>query len=119
MLADSVESATRALQDPTPERIRGLIDSIVDGKIAQHQLDDAPLTLQELSRIKDQFAKALSGVYHHRLDYPQTRHLTQSNGGKGATGGAGAKGGEAVEPESGSGAKKSGTGDGTPGAADG
>ncbi|NNK63114.1 MAG: HDIG domain-containing protein, partial [Gemmatimonadetes bacterium] len=64
MLADSVESATRALQDPTPERIRGLVDSIVESKIAHHQLDDAPLTLQELSRIKEQFAKVLSGVYH-------------------------------------------------------
>lgn len=88
MLADSVESATRALQDPTPERIRGLIDSIVEGKIAQGQLDDAPLTLQELSRIKEQFAKALSGVYHHRIDYPQTRHLTQSDGAKGEGNGA-------------------------------
>ncbi len=78
MLADSVESATRALQDPTPERIRGLIDSIVEGKIAQRQLDEAPLTLQELSLIKQQFAKMLSGVYHHRIDYPQTRHLTQA-----------------------------------------
>lgn len=78
MLADSVESATRALQEPTPERIRGLIESIVEGKIAQRQLDEAPLTLQELSQIKEQFAKMLSGVYHHRIDYPQTRHLTQS-----------------------------------------
>lgn len=92
MLADSVESATRALQDPTPERIRGLIDSIVEGKIAQGQLDDAPLTLQELSRIKEQFAKVLSGVYHHRIDYPQTRHLTQSDGAKGGASGAGSGG---------------------------
>jgi putative nucleotidyltransferase with HDIG domain len=90
MLADSVESATRALQDPTPERIRGLIDSIVESKIAHHQLDDAPLTLQELSRIKEQFAKVLSGVYHHRIDYPQTRHLTRSDGeDTGATSSAG------------------------------
>lgn len=78
MLADSVESATRALKDPTAERIRGLIDSIVEGKIAQHQLDDSPLTLHELATIKEQFAKVLTGVYHHRIDYPQTRHLTQS-----------------------------------------
>lgn len=78
MLADSVESATRALQDPTPERIRSLIDSIVDGKIADGQLDEAPLTLQEIARIKEQFGKVLGGVYHHRIDYPQTRHLTES-----------------------------------------
>jgi hypothetical protein len=78
MLADSIESATRALQDPTPERIRGLVTSIVETKIADGQLDDAPLTLRELAQMKEQFAKVLSGVYHHRLDYPQTRHLTES-----------------------------------------
>ncbi|MEK9504435.1 HD family phosphohydrolase [Gaopeijia maritima] len=83
MLADSVESATRALKDPTAERIRGLIDSIVEGKISQHQLDDSPLTLHELALIKEQFAKVLTGVYHHRIDYPQTKHLTQSEAAEG------------------------------------
>jgi len=78
MLADSVESATRALQDPTPERVGDLIDSIVADKIRQHQLDEAPLTLRELGTIRAQFQKVLSGVYHHRIDYPATRHLTES-----------------------------------------
>jgi putative nucleotidyltransferase with HDIG domain len=80
MLADSVESATRALQDPTAERVRSLIDSIVDAKIVDHQLDDAPLTLGEIGMIKDQFSKVLSGIYHHRIDYPQTKHLTDAPG---------------------------------------
>jgi len=84
MLADSVESATRALQDPTADRVRSLIDSIVDVKIADHQLDDAPLTLGEIGMIKEQFAKVLSGIYHHRIDYPQTKHLTDSPGKGGA-----------------------------------
>ncbi|HSG47690.1 MAG TPA: HDIG domain-containing protein [Longimicrobiales bacterium] len=86
MLADSVESATRAMQDPSAERIRDLIDSVVDGKLAAGQLDDAPLTLREISRIKDQFVKALSGVHHHRIEYPETRHLTESPSGGGAGG---------------------------------
>ena len=80
MLADSVESATRALQDPTPERIRDLIDSIVEDKIRQGQLEEAPLTLSEVGQIKDQLHKVLTGVYHHRIDYPATRHLTESPG---------------------------------------
>ena len=78
MLADSVESATRALQDPTPERVRDLIEAIVDAKIADGQLDEAPLTLREVRQIKEQFIKVLSGIYHHRIDYPQTRHLTEA-----------------------------------------
>lgn len=86
MLADSVESATRTVQDPTPERIRELIDTIVEGKIAAGQLDESPLTLREIGIIKEQFLKVLGGVYHHRIDYPQTRHITQGTGPAGAEG---------------------------------
>jgi cyclic-di-AMP phosphodiesterase PgpH len=89
LLADSVESATRALQDPTPERVRDLIEHLIDAKIADGQLDDAPLTLQEIRQVKEQFVKVLSAVYHHRIDYPQTRHLTELPEGRGAAAGEG------------------------------
>ncbi len=78
MLADSVESATRTLKDPTPDRVMELIDSIVDSKIQRGQLEEAPVTLQEIGVMKRQFHKVLGGVYHSRIDYPQTRHLTES-----------------------------------------
>ncbi len=84
MLADSVESATRSLQDPTPERVRDLIENLVDQKIQDGQLDEAPLTLREIGVIKEQFAKVLGGLYHHRIDYPATRHLTESKPGASA-----------------------------------
>ena len=70
MLADSVESAARVLQDPTPARIRDLVERIVGGKIAAGQLDECPLTLREIRIAKDVLAKSLTGMYHHRLDYP-------------------------------------------------
>jgi putative nucleotidyltransferase with HDIG domain len=78
MLADSVESSMRALQDPTPERVRDLVEGIVDAKIDAGQLDESPLTLQELRRIKEQFIQVMSGIHHYRIDYPQTRHLTEA-----------------------------------------
>ncbi len=78
MLADSVESATKTLKDPTPERVRTLIDSIVDSKIRQGQLEEAPVTLYEVGVMKEQFNKVLGGLYHYRIDYPQTRHLTEA-----------------------------------------
>ena len=80
MLADSCESAARALQDPTPERVRDLIDAIVDSKIADGQLDDAPLTLREIALVKDQFVAMLSGIVHRRIEYPETKHLTEGEG---------------------------------------
>jgi hypothetical protein len=54
MLADSVESAMRALQDPTTERVRDLIENIVEGKIRDGQLDESPVTLREIRQIKEQ-----------------------------------------------------------------
>ncbi len=70
MLADSVESAARVLPDPTPERIKELVDRIVKTKMDLDQLDDTPMTLAELTRVKKQFTSVLTGMYHHRIDYP-------------------------------------------------
>lgn len=80
MLADSIESATRVLQEPTPERVRSLVDGIVEGKRSDGQLDEAPLTLREITQLKDSFVKVLSGIHHHRIDYPATQHLTEAPG---------------------------------------
>lgn len=73
MLADSIESAARVLHDPTPERIRALVDRIVETKISHGQLEDAPLTFGELTRVKEAFVTGLSGIYHQRIDYPTVR----------------------------------------------
>ena len=78
MLADSCESATRALQEPTMSRLQDLIDTVVDGKIADGQLEEAPLTLREISDVKAEFVKILSGVMHRRIEYPTTKHLTDT-----------------------------------------
>ncbi len=78
MLADSCESAARAMREPTPERVESLIESIVASKIADGQLDQAPLTMAEIATAKAQFAKILGGVAHRRIEYPATKHLTDA-----------------------------------------
>ena len=70
MLADGVEASTRVVADPTPEKLRAVIDHIVRQRIETGQLRDAPLTLRQIEIIKDQFARALIGQHHHRTDYP-------------------------------------------------
>ncbi|MCL7958368.1 MAG: HDIG domain-containing protein [marine benthic group bacterium] len=70
MLADGIESATRVLQDPTPERIKATIDAIVQARIDEGQLDQCPLTLRDLERTKAAFARILIGMYHRRIEYP-------------------------------------------------
>ena len=70
MLADGVEAAARSLADPTPERIREVIENVVRQRLEQGQLRDAPLTLRQLSVVKREFARVLGGMYHGRVDYP-------------------------------------------------
>jgi cyclic-di-AMP phosphodiesterase PgpH len=70
MLADSAEAAVRVLDAPDAEAVRVAIDTLVARKIANGQLDDAPLTLRDLARIKAEFARILGGMHHHRIDYP-------------------------------------------------
>jgi putative nucleotidyltransferase with HDIG domain len=70
MLADGIEAAVRVLQDPTPQKIRDVIDHIVRQRVEQGQLRDAPLTLRQLSIVKEQFERVLVGMYHSRIDYP-------------------------------------------------
>ncbi len=76
LLADPVESASRTLRDPTPERIRAMIDAIVDSRVAEGQLDEAPLTFAHISLVKEQFATVLEAMYHRRVDYPETEHIS-------------------------------------------
>jgi putative nucleotidyltransferase with HDIG domain len=70
MLADGAEAAARVLTDPTPQKIREVIDRIVRQRMDQGQLREAPLTQAQLEVVKDQFTRVLAGMYHSRIDYP-------------------------------------------------
>jgi cyclic-di-AMP phosphodiesterase PgpH len=70
MLADGVEASTRVLHEPTPQRIRDVVEHIVRQRVEQGQLSDAPLTLRQLETIKAEFTRVLVGMFHNRIDYP-------------------------------------------------
>lgn len=70
MLADGTEAAVRVLHDPTPTRIRDVVEHIVKLRLDQGQLRHAPVTLHELELVKAEFTRVLSGIYHARIDYP-------------------------------------------------
>ncbi len=72
MIADSVEAALRVLEDLTPQKIEEAIDHIVRTKVNAGQLDEAPLTLQQIEQVKAAFLVVLSGMYHNRIDYPES-----------------------------------------------
>ena len=71
MLADAVEAAGRTLTDPTPARIRGMVQKIINNIFIDGQLDECELTLKDLNCIANSFEKVLAGIFHHRVDYPE------------------------------------------------
>ena len=69
-LADGVEAATRSLRQVNAEDLHLTINRIVGDRIAEGQLDEAPLTLEEITRIKNSFQFTLLNMLHSRVAYP-------------------------------------------------
>ncbi len=70
LLADAVEAASRSLENPTPARIKGLVQRIINKMFLDEQLDECELTLRDLHEIARSFNKILTGIHHHRIEYP-------------------------------------------------
>ncbi|QGJ70736.1 Metal-dependent phosphohydrolase [Planctomycetales bacterium 10988] len=73
MLSDSVESASRTLAEPTPTRIRHLVEKIAMARLLDGQFDECGLNLQELKTIQERLVKSLIAVYHGRVKYPDSK----------------------------------------------
>ncbi len=73
MVADAVESASRAQSEPTPARLEGLVTGLVDKRLRDGQFDECGLTLKEIAEIRESLIKSLIGIYHGRVKYPEHR----------------------------------------------
>ena len=73
MMADSVEAASRSLQEYTEESISTLIDKIVDGQVAEGFFKECPITFKDIAMVKDLFKEKLKTVYHTRITYPELK----------------------------------------------
>jgi putative nucleotidyltransferase with HDIG domain len=71
MLADAVEAASRTLTDPTPARIQGMVQKIINNIFIDGQLDECELTLKDMHNIAKSFNLVLGGIFHYRVDYPE------------------------------------------------
>ena len=74
MFADSLEAACRArfqYEDADDKKIANLVNEIFNEKINDGQLLDAPITFQDLEKIKQSFQASLEGLYHQRVLYPE------------------------------------------------
>ena len=71
MLADAVESSSRALSDPTPGSLRKLVHDLLMKRLLDGQFEESGLTLTELHRIEESLCKGLIALYHSRIKYPE------------------------------------------------
>lgn len=69
MMADSVEAASRSLDEKTEETIGNLVEQVIDGQMKDHQFDKADITMNDITNIKKVFKKLLMNIYHVRISY--------------------------------------------------
>jgi len=75
MLADSVEAASRTLDDPKPSRIRSLTHTIFMNKLDSGLLENSDLTLRDIKKIEDSFVRVLTAFFHRRIRYPEQKEI--------------------------------------------
>jgi len=73
MMADSVEAASRSLNEYTEESISGLVDKIVDSQVQEGFFKDCPITFHDITVAKDVFKEKLKTIYHTRISYPELK----------------------------------------------
>jgi putative nucleotidyltransferase with HDIG domain len=71
MLADVAEAAARTVQGPSEDRLRATVRRVVEGKVADGQLQDSRMSQSDIDRTVDVYAHMLASVYHTRVEYPE------------------------------------------------
>ena len=88
--ADSVEAASRSLKKATTVNIEELVENIIQDRVDDGQLDECPLTFQELKKIRASFVFTILNMLHRRIEYPKEEKEAARNASSMATqGGAG------------------------------
>jgi putative nucleotidyltransferase with HDIG domain len=77
-LADIVESASRSLSKPTPQKIEQLVNELIEERIAEGQLDECDLTLGDVRVMAERFRFTLMTMLHSRIAYPKPESRFQT-----------------------------------------
>lgn len=73
MMADSVEAASRSLNEYTAESISNLVDKIINSQVEEGFFNNCPITFQDISTAKEVFKEKLKTIYHTRISYPELK----------------------------------------------
>ena len=78
MLADTVEAAIRSLEKPSPAKLENTINKLVKDKFDDGQLDNAPLSINDITIVKETFIQILTSAHHKRIEYPEETGVAPS-----------------------------------------
>lgn len=77
MMADSCEAAVRSIKDLNKEKIEDMVRKVVKSKIDDGQLEECNITLLEIEVTINSFINVLTGIYHDRIEYPNTEIIAE------------------------------------------
>ena len=70
MMADTVEAASRSLNEYTEESISNLVNKLIDGQVADGFFKECPITFRDIALAKQVLIERLKAIYHTRISYP-------------------------------------------------
>lgn len=79
MLADGCESAVRSVREPDPVKVENVIGNIFKERTQDGQLEESPITLKDISKMKEEFLKILLGQHHKRIKYPKQEEMEKGS----------------------------------------
>ena len=70
MMADTVEAASRSLNEYTEESISTLTNKLIDSQVAGGFFRECPITFRDIALAKSVLIERLKSIYHTRISYP-------------------------------------------------
>lgn len=83
MICDSAEASVRAVNARSPEEAEKAIRGVIEERMDLEQFSECDITMVDLTKIRYALVSALSGVYHHRVKYPNIKYRRTEKGTKG------------------------------------
>ena len=83
MICDASEAAVRAVNARAPEEAERAIRAVIEERMDLEQFAECDITMADLTKIRQALVNALTGVYHHRIKYPNLRYRRTEFGTKG------------------------------------
>lgn len=71
MMSDSVEAASRSLENYSTESIDELVERIINSQMDEGQFEYADITFNDIRKVKKVFKTRLGNIYHARIAYPK------------------------------------------------